>query len=146
MKRNDQFSAVFQWDSKYKYTMEILRNGKPFFDEFDGHKKDFRFGTKKASAILRAMPVIRTFADSRAKAPAGAKFPITHCMEDQVVAWYDRFRAHGRVIDKPYLQIRKEGENLMAFGIEKCESLVELEHEIRGFVADPKTAVDRARH
>ena len=70
---------------KHKYTVEysecfgdsiieILKDGKPFYDDIPGPKDHFRFKVKKAIMVDKCNKIIRDFYTSDGKKPSREKY------------------------------------------------------------------------
>tara|TARA_B100000315_G_scaffold169872_1_gene158480 strand:- start:2180 stop:2683 length:504 start_codon:yes stop_codon:yes gene_type:complete len=118
-------------------TIEILKNGEPFWEELPGAKKHFRFGVKKSIAILACMHVIKNFYETEAKEPI-----MPNHVEIDNHKWnvqctirrYNGFKIYGKWMDKPYLEIQETKP--IKFGHLKAQAIVELEKTIEKFVID----------
>lgn len=135
-KLTDVFTLHRGWFGS-RPTAEILRNGEPFWEEIPEAKDHFSFGRRKAILILSCLDTIRDFHDSDGARPdAGEANPKTNAEppEEARVRNLSGFKLKGRWVDRPYLEIRDKQKRI-GLGMMKARAVLELEGEIRRFVA-----------
>ena len=116
-------------------TIEILKDGEPFWEDLPSAKKHFTFGVKKAILLLGCIDEIKNFVDSKGENPVTFK-PIgvksqkwkTECE----LRRYDGFKRFGAWAERPYLEI--QSETTIRFGLLKAEAILLLQVEIQNFV------------
>ena len=120
--------------------IEILQDGKPFWEDLPGAKDHFRFGLKKATLILTCLDAIMDFYTSdgcKPEAPIviSSKKWQTRCS----VRRHEGFERDGKWYDKPYLELENPDEQdtrvrPLKFGYLKATAIVYLTHSIKEFV------------
>jgi hypothetical protein len=117
-------------------TIELLKDGEPFWEDIPGAKKHFRFGVNKAILILACIKTIKEFNDSGGRRPT-AKETRVHSKEWCIQCDLRRhkgFNKRGTWYDSPYLEIR--AADSIAFGQLKARAIVQHEKNIKRFVLE----------
>ena len=117
--------------------LEILENGRPIGEQYFGLKDHFAFGKIKARLIFSLMDIIKEFSDSDGQLPVDGSelsFKNKELGLDCVVARYSSFRcSSGRLVDRPYLEIRDQSQTKIKFGRKIAQAIIDTEIEIRQF-------------
>ena len=128
-----QFKIVY---SRYRSspTIELLKDGEPFWEDIPGAKKHFRFGVNKAILILACIKPIKEFNDSDGRRPKaeGTKVQSKEWGTQCDLKRHKGFNRRGTWYDKPYLEIR--ATDFIAFGQLKAQAIVQHEDNIKRFV------------
>jgi hypothetical protein len=126
-----------EFEYKGNPTIEILRDGEPFWDGLPSVKNHFSFGVNKATMILACIDIIEKFSQSEGREPAASK-PINVESNEwglslQIVR-YSSFKSYDKSFDKPYLEINGSNNRKLGFGVMKAKALIHLEEGIKKFV------------
>ncbi|MFC1701282.1 hypothetical protein ACFL1J_00805 [Pseudomonadota bacterium] len=133
------FTFHLRW-FKSRPTAEILRNGKPFWEELPWAKDHFSFGRRKAILLLSCLDTIRAFHDSDGVQPGPEEEKTTRNMEtlkEIKIRYFNGFKLHGNWVDRPHLMV-VENQIRIGLGMMKARAILELEGEIIRFVDDTK--------
>ena len=115
-------------------TIEILKDGDPFWEDLPGAKDHFRFGVEKAILILSCMREIKQFFDSeryKSVSPKRTEIDNRNWRRSFDLFLHGGFKRGDVWIDRPYLEIR--GDKNIAFGRLKAEAIILLEKELERF-------------
>ena len=121
---------------KSRPTVEVFRNGEPFWEELLGVKEHFTFGRRKAVLLLSCLDTIRAFHDSDGAQPGPEKAITTQNIETRKeikIQYFSGFKLHGNWVDRPYLKI-VENKKTIGLGMMKARAILELEGQIMRFV------------
>jgi hypothetical protein len=130
----NHFALSDPWQSRHGPIVDVLRDGRQFWDEFSGTKKNFSFGSRKAQWGLKFIDIVKEFVDSSGRLPGSVREPKTSVRDGLRLTWYADFRRHGQLVEKPYLSITDGGRSALKFGQAKAEALLLVEVELREFV------------
>ena len=108
---------------------EILRDGKPFWEEFAGSKSGFQFGATKAALIIIFLEHIKSFVNSGGALPGTEQSPKTIEIKGRALKWYPRFKKISGEIDHPYLELAY-GKSTIRFGLTKAHALLLFQKEL----------------
>lgn len=118
-----------------KPVLEILKDGKPFWEDFPWAKKHFRFGVEKALTLMTAFPVIEEFYNHDGRepnTPDPIKLKSSRYCPMCRIRRYNGFTRKGRFINRPYLEIT--GYDTIRFGLLKAIAIIENREVIEDFI------------
>ncbi len=117
-------------------TLEILKNGEPFWEELPGSKRQFIFGVRKALLISACYDYIEKYVDTNGLMCEGMSNIAIKNDErktDCVINFHTGFKkSNGARVESPYMEI--VGTTKISFGLKKAEALLLLKHELKNFV------------
>jgi len=108
---------------------EILRDGKPFWDEFPSSKSGFQFGATKAALIIIFLDDIKSFVNSGGALPGTVESPKMTAIKGRTLKWYPRFKKNSGEVEHPYLELAY-GKSTIRFGLTKAHALLLFQKEL----------------
>lgn len=130
---NSEFTFERKTWRKRPYA-EILRDGKPFWEEFVGSKSGFQFGTTKAALIIIFFDHIKSFVNSGGALPGTEESPKTIEIKGRTLKWHPRFKKVSGEIEHPYLEL-SYGKSTIRFGLTKAHALLLFQKEMLDLAA-----------
>lgn len=108
---------------------EVLRDGKPFWEDFPGSKSGFQFGATKAALIIIFLDHIKSFVNSGGALPGTEESPKTIEIKGRTLKWYPRFKKVSGEIEHPYLELAYR-KSTIRFGLTKAHALLLFQKEL----------------
>ena len=136
MNRQSNAGAVVTTEFKFERKMwrnrpyaEILRDGKPFWEEFSSSKSGFQFGATKAALIIIFLDHIKSFVNSGGALPGTVEGPKAIEICGRTLKWYPRFKKASGEVEHPYLELGY-GKSTIRFGLTKAHALLLFQREL----------------
>jgi hypothetical protein len=108
---------------------EVLRDGKPFWDEFPPAKSGFQFGPTKAALIIIFIEEIKAFVNSGGELPSVIGGTTVVSINGRELKWHPRFKTAAGGIEHPYLELNYRRSSIR-FGMTKARALLSFQKEL----------------
>ncbi len=118
---------------------EILADGQPFGTVFP-YDREFKFGLRKARAIVACLDALEEFSESEGRLPDANTGPLMYLAEGGLavsVIKEERFiHSSGQVVNEKFLKLSSGERRLIGIGRTKARALLDLEDDLRSFCAN----------